>query len=236
MVSVSCELEGAVSSPSSLSRSGFDTKLVLDCTLKTEDSMTDSSLAPLEINHLEVSIKDIISDRLNWKVPSHKWTYEHDLFELRMDSLQALQLRQLLLSLVHMSKESSSELVHAESIPRDFVYRNPSVSKLAASLRGKSSTNHEDLIDKFVDLYTIWPQVPGAVTPGAVTPDEGSTILLTGSTGSLGLHVLAYLANTSSVARVICLNRTYLNRDLSHTEERVKRAVEAKGIYIPGHT
>ena len=194
-----------------------------------EDSMIDSSLAPLDTNQLEASIKEVISDRLNWKIPSHKWTYDHDLFELGMDSLQALQLRRLLLSLLYVSKEGSSGLVDAESIPRDFVYQNPSVSKLAASLRGKSSTDHENLIEKFVDLYTIWSQ-----DAGVETPDEGSTILLTGSTGSLGLHVLAYLANTPSVARVICLNRVSSNSDPSHPEERVKQAAEAKGLYISG--
>jgi thioester reductase-like protein len=194
-----------------------------------EDSMIDSSLAPLDTNQLEASIKEVISDRLNWKIPSHKWTYEDDLFELGMDSLQALQLRRLLLSLLHVSKEASSGLVQAESIPRDFVYQNPSVSKLAASLRGKSSAGHEDLIEKFVDLYTMWPQ-----DAGIATPDEGSTILLTGSTGSLGLHVLAHLANLPSVARVICLNRASLNGNTSHPEGRVKQAAEAKGIYISG--
>ena len=194
-----------------------------------EDSVVDSSLAPLDVNQLEASIKELIEDRLNWKVPSHKWTYEHDLFELGMDSLQALQLRRLLLALVHVSKEGSSGLVQAESIPRDFVYRNPSVSKLAASLRGKNPTDDEDAIDRFVDLYAVRLQ-----DPGAATPDEGSTILLTGSTGSLGIHILLVLANTPSVARVICLNRVSSNTNQSLPEERVKKAAEAKGIYISG--
>jgi thioester reductase-like protein len=193
-----------------------------------EHSIIDSSLAPLDTNQMEASIKELITDRLSWKIPPHKWTYEHDLFELGMDSLQALQLRRLLLALVHMSKKSSSRLlVQAESISRDFVYRNPSVSKLAAALQGNNSTEHEDMIDRFVDLYAIRSQ-----DPGPVTPDEGSTILLTGSTGSLGLHVLAYLANTPSVAQIICLNRASLNSDLNHPERRVKRAAEAKGISI----
>lgn len=192
-----------------------------------EDSMIDSSLAPLDIDQLETGITDLIYDRLNWKIPSHKWTYEHDLFELGMDSLQALQLRRLLLSAVYVSKEGLSAPVQANNIPRDFVYRNPSVSKLAASLRGQESTDHEDAIDRFVDLYAIRPQ-----DPGAATPDEGSTILLTGSTGSLGIHVLAYLANAPSVARVICLNRTSLHSDSSQPEERVKQAAEAKGLHI----
>lgn len=38
MMSVSCELKGGVSLPSSLSRSGLDTKLVFDCTLKIPGS------------------------------------------------------------------------------------------------------------------------------------------------------------------------------------------------------
>lgn len=194
-----------------------------------EDSMVDPSLAPLDIDQLEASIKKLIEDRLNWKVPSHQWTYDHDLFELGMDSLQALQLRRLLLALVHASKEGSSGLVPAGSIPRDFVYRNPSVSKLAASLRGKNSTDLEDAIGRFVDLYAIEPR-----DHGIATPNEGSTVLLTGSTGSLGIHLLYFLANTPAVARVICLNRPSINSDASHAEERVKKAVGAKEIYMSG--
>ena len=127
--------------------------------------------------------------------------YNHNLFKLGMHSLQAPQSRRLLLSLVYVSKEGLSGLVPAETITRDVVYRNPFVSKLAASLRGKTSTDHDDLMDKSVDLYAIQPPAPGSATP-----DEGSTILLTGSTSCLGLQVLAYLANTPSAVRVICLN------------------------------
>lgn len=193
-----------------------------------EDSMFDSSLALSDTNQLEASIKQLIIDRLHWKIPSHKWTYEHDLFELGMDSLQALQLRRLLLALVHTSKESAPGLVRPESIPRDFVYRNPSVSKLANSLRGKCSVDLADAIDKYVDIYMIPPQ---DATPA--TPEEGSVILLTGSTGSLGLHVLACLVNAPCVSQVICLNRAPLNGDSSDPEARMKQSAEAKGISIP---
>ena len=70
-------------------------------------------------------LKDLIQNALpKWNVPIQDWTISDDLFNLGMDSLQAVELRRLLLPSIE----------HAESIPQAFVYRHPSVLELAEAI------------------------------------------------------------------------------------------------------
>jgi hypothetical protein len=98
-----------------------------------EDSTTSHTENPLNLNSFEDGIKKLIQDRLTWKIPSGDWNNESDLFELGMDSLQALQLRRLILASIPKSDDDSEQL--SKRIPREFVYQNPSVSKMASALR-----------------------------------------------------------------------------------------------------
>src|SRR5436305_10144288 len=157
---------------------------------------------------LEQELKNWIQGRLNWKVPENDWNFNHDLFELGMDSLQAVQLRRFLLSFAPSPA--------AEQIPRDFVYQHPSIAKIAAALRAKEKPNpyaehRRDMIKKYVELYSMEPldREPPNLQRVCARPmqESMSVVLLTGATGSLGAHLLAHLASQPGVARVICLNR-----------------------------
>lgn len=149
-------------------------------------------------------LKDLIQNALpKWNVPIQDWTISNDLFELGMDSLQAVELRRLLLP----SIES------AESIPRDFVYRHPSVLKLAEVIEGFNRKqelaqpvyDRQKMVDDFVEQYSLQTQEQGH--------EETFVILLTGSTGSLGCHLVAHLANLPIVKEIVCLIRPTTSRD-----------------------
>ena len=183
-----------------------------------EKTTSGTSLDPLDPTQLEASIKGLIQEHLDWKIPCDGWTQEDDLFELGMDSLQAMQLRRLLMA---CAPSTNSEQSLDKLFPRDFVYQNPSVSKLASSLRGAESIEDDDAIERFAKLYSTDADQNGAV------------VLLTGSTGSLGSHLLAHLATMPTVARIICLNREPLNGKRSDPRERLVRAVESKDISLP---
>ena len=132
-----------------------------------------------------------------------------------MDSLQAVELRRLLLP----SIES------AESIPRDFVYRHPSVPELAEATEAvnckqepaQSLNVRQKMVDDFVEQYNLRAQQPDSMLHQPMTqkqrPDENFVILLTGSTGGLGCHLVARLVNLPVVKEVVCLVRPVAGLD-----------------------
>lgn len=166
----------------------------------------------LDMDRIEESLKALIQTQLSWRIPENGWNFDDDLFELGMDSLQAVRLRRLLVT-------STRSLSACTPINSDFVYRNPSVAQIAQALQGKQAIP-KDGIEDFVDRYSLLEQ------------DEqvGTVVLLTGSTGSLGSHILAHLANLPNIARIICLIRSDQNADPYNQQ---LQSVQAKGINIP---
>ncbi|KAF2004768.1 acetyl-CoA synthetase-like protein [Amniculicola lignicola CBS 123094] len=169
----------------------------------------DSSIPELNLDNLKEDLKELVQTRLAWKVPGDKWTYEDDLFELGMDSLQALQLRRLIIS--------SIPHFDVENTPRDFVYQNPSILALTEKINGGNVASLEDSIENFCCKY-----VPGQKKKGFV-------VVLTGATGSLGSHLVSQLASMPSVERVVCLNRE--KRGYSPLEQQFA-ALESRKIAL----
>ena len=182
-----------------------------------ENSALGGSLDLLDLDQLEKGIKDLIQERLDWKVASDSWAEDEDLFELGMDSLQAMQLRRLLIA---CGPPSLVDKTTSEPLPRDFVYQNSSVVKLASALRGVESSEGDDAIENFTRLYST------------ISNQDGAVILLTGSTGSLGSHLLTHLVMMPTVTRVICLNRAPLTGKTSDPQERLLKSVQSKGIVL----
>ena len=195
-----------------------------------DNSVTDDSLPPFDIDRVEQELKDVIQDRLNWRIQKDEWTYDDDLFELGMDSLQAVRLRRLILAAMRKNA-TSAPLV--DRLSRDFVYRYPSIAKIAEILRSTellndTTTYHQDRIDEFVQQYSL--KQPKMCQVGEET---GSVVLLTGSTGSLGSHLLAHIAGLPSVARVVCLNRPPRHASQSQDPHKRQRQVfQTTGVRI----
>lgn len=200
-----------------------------------DESSTDNSIQRLTMYNLEQDLKHLIQTRLGWNVPDEDWNFDDDLFELGMDSLQAVRLRRFLLQLAPEARGSSPV---AETIPRDFVYRHPSISKIAGVFRGDEEPigrliTRQETIERFVQLYSTTQLDQESLRIdlrfAGANKQSQSVVLLTGSTGSLGTHLLAHLASHPSVVHIICLNR-------SHPEdpyERQLKAAQAKKITIP---
>lgn len=197
------------------------------------------SLDPENLN-LEETLKDMIQDGMNWPpIGKDEWGVEDDLFELGMRSLQAMRLRRLLLGSIKNNRAAAAFPAGvAEAITNDFVYKNPSVARIAEALRelgdkkglGGTSKTHGKTIEDFVAKYVL-------EKPSSPATRAGSVVLLTGSTGSLGTHILAHLASLPNVSRVICLNRrpvvqTVESASQDPLEQQFKTA-EAKGVNIP---
>ena len=178
-------------------------------------------------------LKDLIQHALpKWNVPAEDWTISNDLFELGMDSLQAVELRRLLLPSIQS----------AQVTPRDFVYRHPSVSELAEAIQAthrkqklaQSVDVRQRMIDDFVEQYSLRSQQSDPMPRQGTTQkhEKNSVVLLTGSTGSLGCHLVAHLASCSSVMEIICLLRPATGSD-QDPRNRQDEALQDKLLSLP---
>ncbi|PWN88007.1 acetyl-CoA synthetase-like protein [Acaromyces ingoldii] len=134
---------------------------------------------------------------------------DDDFFELGMDSFKALKLLRMLQA-------------GAGTLPFTFVYRNPSVAKLVAALaqgsRQDQRTDDEDAaaVQACVDgaLRQLDECCPSSLRDDATgghaprrKPRTGPSIVITGSTGSLGSHLLRAALSQPHVEHVYCLVR-----------------------------
>ncbi|KAF7154930.1 hypothetical protein CNMCM5623_003188 [Aspergillus felis] len=132
-----------------------------------------------------------------------------DLFGLGLDSLQAIQLNNLLRSAV----SSYNPGLSTESITVQNVYARPTTDKLAGLvldvLQEQAATgpmeSRSERIAGLVSKYTGDLPIRSFNSSAQLPPL--STVILTGSTGSLGSYILSGLLNDPKVAKVYCFNR-----------------------------
>lgn len=126
-----------------------------------------------------------------------------DIFSYGIDSLQVMAL--------------SSTLSHATgtSVSPRVIYSNPTINGLAQylshgndgdALAGAQQTSREEIMEKMVQKYTSDLSEKSA-RENIPRPDK-HTVVLTGSTGSLGNHILQELIASPSVAHIYALNRS----------------------------
>ncbi|KAF4201232.1 hypothetical protein CNMCM8927_001880 [Aspergillus lentulus] len=132
-----------------------------------------------------------------------------DLFGLGLDSLQAIELSNLLRNAV----SSYNLTLGTESITVQNVYARPTTEKLAglllAVLQEQAATaptaSRSERIAGLVSKYTGDLPIRSFNSSAQLPPL--STVILTGSTGSLGTYILSGLLNDPKVAKVYCFNR-----------------------------
>ncbi|TDL22685.1 acetyl-CoA synthetase-like protein [Rickenella mellea] len=161
---------------------------------------------------------------------------DDDIFLYGADSLQAMAIRNTILRALGQSWGDRSTL------SLNFVYSNPSISALAryisrvasgtvvsidasTFLNAKVSEIHA-LVKKFTSSFPIHNPVQSRI-------NKGDVILLTGTTGSLGAHILAELSRDPDVTRIYALNRADARREIN-VSERQKSALEKYKIDSEG--
>ncbi|PWY86755.1 NRPS-like enzyme [Aspergillus heteromorphus CBS 117.55] len=144
-----------------------------------------------------------------------------DLYAAGLDSLQTIQLAKTL-------NKAVATRYDGHSISQQQIYSHPSIAQLAQYLldlvHGQTGTtvSRADRVTAMVEKYTR--QIPHRSTP-AVAPSEKSTLILTGSTGSLGTYLLHRLLSDPRTAKVYCFNR-------SDAAARQKRSFSDKGLDV----
>ncbi|RYP43738.1 hypothetical protein DL768_009730 [Monosporascus sp. mg162] len=123
---------------------------------------------------------------------------QEDLFSAGVDSLIVLRATRALRSVLEKSGADSGNLS-----PR-IVYANPTIEKLSKAvyaLLGKSSSGKLSEID-------IQQQKMQELRKKYSKAQYGATVILTGSTGSIGSYLLDSLLHQKNVEKIYCLNRS----------------------------
>ncbi|CAK1358177.1 unnamed protein product [Cercospora beticola] len=141
-----------------------------------------------------------------------------DIFSYGIDSLQVMALSSIL-----------SHGIGKPVSPR-VIYGHPTIRSLAEHLTEveddtSARLSREQVMEAMIKKYSH--DLPSRSTKGTPALNE-HTVLLTGSTGSLGGHVLEELINSPSVAHVYALNRS------TDAEARQAKQFKSRGLSIDG--
>lgn len=144
--------------------------------------------------------------------------YVHSLLRIHMSchethlahSLSATFLRNRIIGALRGSPDSSVVAI-AQQIPQNFVFQHPTLTALARAVSGlvrdddsvlkPPSQEIEDLIKKYTSA------LPEHAPDTCDVSDRERVVLITGTTGNLGAHVLALLLRDEQTKRVHALNR-----------------------------
>lgn len=148
---------------------------------------------------------------------------DQDIYKAGFDSLMTIQVAKFLQRGIQLRQPK----VAPGAISAQTIYSNPTVNALAQVIsdivEGKvqDEVPREERIQNLVDKYTS--DLPKNRTVNWQESASPSTVILSGSTGSLGTYLLHNLASNPSVAKVYCLNR-------SDAEQRQKKSFEEKAL------
>ncbi|KAL7278804.1 hypothetical protein ACG7TL_007815 [Trametes sanguinea] len=162
-----------------------------------------------------------------------------DLFQQGCDSLQATWIRNTILNAVR-----KTTMVSTHDVPLNFVYANPTIVALSAYLSGivsgkgidqraqyaKRLEEMKELVAKYTKDWSApqWKANSDGHANLKPTP-SGETIVLTGSTGRVGSHILSQLLQKPEVVRVHALNREPTG-EAANLTERQRKAFQTWGL------
>ncbi|XXG94486.1 hypothetical protein Hte_000743 [Hypoxylon texense] len=178
-----------------------------------------------EIAH-DISDKDLYSAVLKLfnQVLGHDVDPRQDFFQQGVDSIACIQVRKLIEC--NVLPNGSSRL------PVSIIYDSGNVNSLVGNLiriregsELSSPCNDAASMSKLISKYSNFPKfVPGDRQP------EGEVVLLTGTTGSLGAHILSQLVSLAKVKTVYCLVRA---GSAEEAKSRVVLSLKSRKIFHP---
>ncbi|KAI0712723.1 acetyl-CoA synthetase-like protein [Cerioporus squamosus] len=164
---------------------------------------------------------------------------DDDLFQQGCDSLQATWIRN---TIIHALRSASSVNIH--DIPTTFVYNNHTISALAAYIsaiysgksvdkdaeRAASIERMRALLEKYsAGLERRFPEKAANGHANGHADSTAEIVLVTGTTGRLGSHLLSQLLQRPDVVRVYALNRES-SGSAAALEKRSREAFKQWGL------
>ena len=178
------------------------------------NSSNTDNFAPLNLVQTEKLIQQAVKSVLGTTPVMN----DTSLFTLGMDSLQVLQLSQILSRRMHHRGTTTNKALRLSCSPR-LIYDNPTISSLAQVLvspflaaSSQPVVSREEKMSRLIHKHTRALFRSKGVPPTSrrhslLLPSSNLTVILTGSTGSLGTHLLHRLLVSPAVSRIYCLNR-----------------------------
>ncbi len=149
---------------------------------------------------------------------------EDDFFAAGVNSLQAIQMRGLILKDLDLGGNS-------RQLGPNVIFHTANVARLskhlyALRLNEVKPEDDEDEIQEMEAMIKKYSTFEKHV-PGEDSAPEGHVVVLTGATGSLGAHLLAQLLDRPDVHYVYCLVRG------ENPQERIHQALQQRNLHIP---
>ncbi|PBL02838.1 acetyl-CoA synthetase-like protein [Armillaria gallica] len=197
---------------------------------KTVEESTQANIPP-PLEWDDISTKEFVRTVV-FQVLSHSISEDEDLFQHGCDSLQATWIRNTLLRALRDTAEFDTR-----QTTDNFVYSHPSISQLATFLHSVAQGTHTPSVGlgsrvenmhAMVSKYSKDSPVMSKKHCGSLALKTGKVVLLTGTTGALGCHILASLVSDQTVGHIYAVNRP----GKISVQERQRRALIDHGIDI----
>ncbi|KAJ6440114.1 L-aminoadipate-semialdehyde dehydrogenase [Purpureocillium lavendulum] len=176
---------------------------------KTDEGVDMQDTIVLDLTSGDSLARSIV-DAIRSKLGNPRVDVQTDLFSVGVDSLQVIRLSKLLRS----GFEAAGVTIDQNNVAPRVIYANPSPKALADRLfsvisgtgAGEDEASREvEALAEMVLKYTA--DLPAPNDTQADPFEQEQTVLLTGTTGSLGAYMLDRLVSSPNVKRVIALNR-----------------------------
>ena len=164
------------------------------------------------------AIRSYVRACVQFSFPIPSLEESEDLYVLGLDSLKSTEIATLLKSDLGTS--------YTLGLTAQTIYNNPTVHKLSnvifhglnfqSSVLGKSSDPKRSRMERMASLASKFTQDLPTALPGRnpLLDKSKLNVLLTGSTGSLGLHLLRVLLDDTRVSKIFCLNRSTNGKEI----------------------
>ncbi|KAJ3555779.1 hypothetical protein NM688_g2383 [Phlebia brevispora] len=189
--------------------------------------------------------KDIVPPK-SWRDEDvESWLLEHaasvndgrpvnpavDLFEQGVDSLGATFLRNRIIGALRGSKGTYAQQA-ATRISQNFVFDYPTIRTLAQAIctlvdPSSAAPQEPDILDEIKEMITKYGSGMRVIERRDAIPQDRVVVLLTGTTGNIGSHILAALLADDCVAKVYGLNRSGPSGEIA---KRQRAAFQDRGL------
>ncbi|KAE8375247.1 hypothetical protein BDV26DRAFT_299832 [Aspergillus bertholletiae] len=196
-----------------------DYKEEIDAFYASADQQLNRSLPEtISLANITRYVNEVVCSLLNKETINN----DDDLYSSGLDSLQTIQLATILRNAISLQAPVGDR----PQITAQHIYAHSTVTQLAhfllKTVTGDSLTSisHHERVQHIVVKYT--EDIPARLLPQIQLPPT-STVILTGSTGSLGTYLLHSLLINSSISKVYCFNR-------SDAQSRQIQSFKGKGL------